>query len=83
MAFDAVEVAVASERYKVVDGEWCFVAVELNHDRALICDDLGGVLRIAVDTHRWSTIEALLLVSRAINRRAINCRFSCCCRVIG
>ena len=83
MAFDAVEVAVASERHKVVDGEWRFVAVELNHDRAFIGDDLGRVLRIAVDAHRWSTIETLLLVSRAINRRAINCRLSCCCRVIG
>ena len=52
MAFDAVEVAVASERHKVVDGERRFVAVELNRDRAPICGDLGGVLRIAVYTHR-------------------------------
>ena len=83
MAFDAVEVAVASKRHKVVDGERRFVAVELDHDRAFIGDDLSGVLRIAVNTHWRSTIETLLLVSRAINRRAINCRFSCCCRVIG
>ena len=62
LAFDAVEVVVASERHKVVDGERRFVAVELNRDRAPICGDLGELCAL-LSIHIGRALSTSLLVS--------------------